>query len=82
VRGSSNVKECTGSILIESFITGDYVRRGVIEWNVTGGKGCTNIGQTFRLDLEEPLPRPVGLQYLPDSANTFLTSTAGYSTWP
>ncbi|MEG4285616.1 hypothetical protein QUB68_21035 [Microcoleus sp. A006_D1] len=48
-----------------------------------GGENCPSIGQTFKVNLVEPLPRAnASGDYTSSNANTWLSQTAGSVTWP
>jgi len=50
---------------------------------VQAGENCSSIGKTFKVNLVEPLPRHnASDNYTSSNANTWLTDTAGFGTWP
>lgn len=49
--------ECTGTVTLRRS-DGRSGLQMAATWNVTGGKNCPAIGQTIRMTLNEPLPRP------------------------
>jgi hypothetical protein len=75
---------CSGDIAIVRRQVGRSARLGAeVTWKVKGGENCASIGQTFKVNLVEPLPRPnVSGNYTSSNANTWVSETAGSVTWP
>jgi hypothetical protein len=75
---------CSGDIAIVRRQVGRSEQFGAeVTWKVKGGENCASIGQTFKVNLVEPLPRPnVSGNYTSSNANTWVSETAGSVTWP
>ena len=75
---------CSGDITIVRHQVGRSSQLGAeVTWKVKVGENCPSIGKTFKVNLVEPLPRPNAIcDYTSSNANTWLTETAGYGTWP
>lgn len=75
---------CTGNItIVRQPVPRSTNHSAQVTWRVTGGRPCTSIGQTFSLNLTEPLPRPErNGEFTARSANTWMSQTAGNTTWP
>lgn len=75
---------CSGDIGIVRRQVGRSGQLGAeVTWKVKGGENCPSIGQTFKVNLVEPLPRAnASGDYNSNNANTWLTETAGLATWP
>lgn len=75
---------CSGDISIVRHQVGRSGKLGAdVTWKVKGGENCPAVGQTIKMNLVEPLPRAnASGDYTSHNANTWLTETAGLSTWP
>jgi hypothetical protein len=75
---------CSGDIAIVRRQVGRGEQFGAeVTWKVKGGENCASIGQTFKVNLVEPLPRPnASGNYTASNANTWVSETAGSVTWP
>lgn len=75
---------CTGTItIVRQPIPRSANHSAQVTWRVTGGRPCASIGQTFSLNLTEPLPRPDrNGNYTDRLANTWMSQTSGLATWP
>lgn len=74
---------CTGNIRISRQQPGlaDPVEAQAT-WQVTGGSGCPSLGQTFTLNLQEPLPRADrNGNFTAQNSNTWMSQTSGPGTW-
>lgn len=74
---------CTGTIRIRRQNPGvsDRVTANAT-WQITGGNGCSQIGQTVNLNLVETLPRPDRKgDFTAANANTWMSQTNGEVTW-
>jgi len=75
---------CSGDIAIVRRPIGRSVQLGAqVTWKVKGGQNCTSVGQTFKVNLVEPLPRAnASGDYTSSNTNTWLSQTAGSVSWP
>jgi len=75
---------CSGDITIVRRQVGRSSQLGPeVTWKVKGGENCPSIGQTFKVNLVESLPRPnASGDYTSSNANTWLGQTSGLGTWP
>ncbi|MEG4044779.1 hypothetical protein [Microcoleus sp. Pol17_C1] len=75
---------CSGDITIVRRQVGRSSQLGAeVTWKVKGGENCPSIGQTFKVNLVESLPRPnASGDYTSSNANTWLGQTSGLGTWP
>ncbi|MEG4057811.1 MULTISPECIES: hypothetical protein [unclassified Microcoleus] len=75
---------CSGDIIIVRRQVGRSSQLGAeVTWKVKGGENCPSIGQTFKVNLVESLPRPnASGDYTSSNANTWLGQTSGLGTWP
>uniref|UniRef100_A0ACD5GRU3 Uncharacterized protein n=1 Tax=Desertifilum tharense IPPAS B-1220 TaxID=1781255 RepID=A0ACD5GRU3_9CYAN len=74
---------CTGNItIVRQPVPRSANYSAQVTWRVTGGRPCASVGQTFSLNLTEPLPRPDrNGDYTARLADTWMTQTAGLATW-
>lgn len=82
--GSGKKMICAGDITMVRRQINSSGQLGIkVTWKVKGGENCPSINQTVQLNLVEPLPRASASgDYTSNNANTWLTETAGLSTWP
>lgn len=82
--GSGKTIVCSGDIDIVRHQVGRNGQLGAdVTWKVKGGENCPSVGQKFKVNLVESLPRANSSgDYTASNANTWLTETAGFSTWP
>ncbi|MEG4861089.1 hypothetical protein QUB75_27420 [Microcoleus sp. K1-B6] len=75
---------CSGDIAIVRRQVGRSSQLGAeVTWKVKGGENCPSIGQTFKVNLVEALPRPnASGDYTSSNANTWSSPTNGFVTWP
>ncbi|MEG5174750.1 hypothetical protein QUB25_21815 [Microcoleus sp. B3-D7] len=75
---------CSGDITIVRRQVGRSSQLGAeVTWKVKGGENCPSMGQTFKVNLVEALPRPnASGDYTSSNANTWLGQTSGLGTWP
>ncbi|MEG3881505.1 hypothetical protein QT972_29500 [Microcoleus sp. herbarium7] len=74
---------CSGDIAIVRRQTGSGKLGAEVTWKVKGGENCPSVGQIFKVNLVEPLPRAnASGDYTSSNANTWLTQTAGTVSWP
>ncbi len=75
---------CSGEIAIVRRPIGRSVQLGAqVTWKVKGGQNCASVGQTFKVNLVEPLPRAnASGDYTSSNTNTWLSQTAGSVSWP
>ncbi|MBE9123025.1 hypothetical protein IQ269_20035 [Tychonema sp. LEGE 07199] len=75
---------CSGDIAIVRRQVGRSGQLGAeVTWKVKGGQNCTSVGQTFKVNLVELLPRSnASGDYTASNANTWLSETSGSVTWP
>ncbi|WP_445173574.1 hypothetical protein [Microcoleus sp.] len=81
--GSARKIVCSGDITIVRRQVGRSSQLGAeVTWKVKAGENCPSLGQTFKVNLVEALPRPKASGYYTfSSANTWLTETAGSGSW-
>ncbi|MBD1827850.1 hypothetical protein NDI47_20570 [Microcoleus vaginatus GB1-A2] len=75
---------CSGDIAIVRRQVGRSSQLGAeVTWKVKAGENCPSIGQTFKVNLVEALPRPnASGDYTSSNANTWSSQTNGFVTWP
>ncbi|MEG4071164.1 hypothetical protein QUA30_00585 [Microcoleus sp. Pol14C2] len=75
---------CSGDIAIVRRQVGRSNQLGAeVTWKVKGGENCPSMGQTFKVNLVEALPRPnASGDYTSSNANTWSSQTNGFVTWP
>lgn len=74
---------CSGDIAIVRRQVGSRQLAAEVTWKVKGGENCPSVGQTFKVNLVEPLPRANAIgDYTSSNANTWLSQTAGSASWP
>ena len=75
---------CSGDIAIVRRQVGRSNQLGAeVTWKVKGGENCASVGQTFKVNLVEPLPRAnASGDYTSSNTNTWLSQTAGSVSWP
>ncbi|MEG5066821.1 hypothetical protein QUB33_24720 [Microcoleus sp. B3-A4] len=75
---------CSGDIAIIRRQVGRSSQLGAeVTWKVKAGENCPSIGQTFKVNLVEALPRPnASGDYTSSNANTWSSQTNGFVTWP
>ncbi|HEY9858306.1 MAG TPA: hypothetical protein V6D16_02290 [Candidatus Obscuribacterales bacterium] len=83
VMGPGTAMTCTGKIRIARQNPGVSNRIGAkVTWQITGGNGCPQVGQSVTLDLVESLPRPDrNGDFTPTHANRWMSETNGDITW-
>lgn len=82
--GPDTQRTCEGNISItrRSIPRNAQLQIDVV-WQVTAGEACDSIGETYSLNLVEPLPRPDrNGDFAASNANTWQSETAGEATWP
>lgn len=82
--GRGSPISCSGDMTVVRHTVGRSTTLAAeVTWKVTGGENCRSAGQTFKVSLAEPLPRPDAKgDYTPQNANTWVTQTSGTGTWP
>ncbi|MEG4108063.1 hypothetical protein QUA04_18325 [Microcoleus sp. S13_C5] len=75
---------CSGDIAIVRRQVGRSSQLGAeVTWKVKAGENCPSMGQTFKVNLVEALPRPnASGDYTSSNANTWSSQTNGFVTWP
>lgn len=74
---------CSGEIAIVRRAGTSKQLGAEVTWKVKGGENCASIGQTFKVNLVEPLPGPnASGNYSSSNANTWSSETSGSVTWP
>lgn len=76
-------KACEGTISITRRSLDRHTRYQIdATWNVTGGESCDSIGETYSLNLLEPLPTADrDGNFTSATADTWQTETSGTGTW-